>query len=217
MTVSIPKPYWRVVNGVRERATALAARVTSRVAADDKGHSDMTKADEWSAVMAQSSTAPIVAMPSVVAPATVAPEAVVAPAATQSVATAPIVTAPVVAASVVTAPVVAPTVAAPVAAAPVAPSAVAPRAVAPIAATAPIAAAAASTARPVNAPARHRDVNSAWVLTVMVLLVCGATTGWLFAHGTAAAAWLIALLVVALGGVPIGLVALRLFGYEDSD
>jgi hypothetical protein len=213
MTVSIPKPYWRVVNGVRERATALAARVTSRVAADDKGHSDMTKADEWSAVMAQSSTAPIVAMPSVVAPATVAPEAVVAPAATQSVATAPIVTAPVVAASVVTAPVVAPTVAA----APVAPSAVAPPAVAPIAATAPIAAAAASTARPVNAPARHRDVNSAWVLTVMVLLVCGATTGWLFAHGTAAAAWLIALLVVALGGVPIGLVALRLFGYEDSD
>ena len=51
----------------------------------------------------------------------------------------------------------------------------------------------------------------------MMLLVCCAATGWLFAHGSAAAAWLIALLVLAIGGVPIGLVTLRLFGYEDPD
>jgi hypothetical protein len=186
MTVSIQKPYWRAINGVRELATALVARVTSRIVVADKRQSGTTKADEWSAVMAQSSTAPNVAM---------------APVARAPVATAPAVT-PAVVTPVVAAPAV---LMPPVAAPPVA----APAVTAPIAAT--------TTAPPANAPARQRAVNSAWVLTVMVLVVCGAATGWLFAHGTAAAAWLIALVVVAFGGVPIGLVALRLFGYEDPD
>jgi hypothetical protein len=61
------------------------------------------------------------------------------------------------------------------------------------------------------------DLNTGWVLPAMLLVVCLVATGWLFAHGSAATAWLIALIVIVIGGVPIGLVLLRLFGYEDAD
>jgi hypothetical protein len=52
---------------------------------------------------------------------------------------------------------------------------------------------------------------------MVLLAVCIAAIGWLFSHGTAAAAWLVVLIVVAFAGVPIALVALRLFGYQDAD
>jgi hypothetical protein len=94
-----------------------------------------------------------------------------------------------------------------------------PRIAGPAAAAPAPAAPVADDAAPVTpAPAREpRVINTAWVLPVIVLAVCLTATGWLFAHGTAAVAWLIALLVLVFAGVPIALVALRLFGYEDSD
>jgi hypothetical protein len=156
MTVSIPKPYWRLVNGVRERAAGMLSRTMRPAAAGGKSGSDMTKADEWSAVMARPSAESAVVPP---------PGVTVAP----------------------------PPGAAVVAAAPRTSAAIVPK------------------------PRRQRQANSAWVLTMMVLLLCAAAAGWAVAHGTAATAWLIGLLVVAFGGVPIGLVALRLFGYDDQD
>jgi hypothetical protein len=61
------------------------------------------------------------------------------------------------------------------------------------------------------------QINSAWVLSVMLLAVCLASVGWLFAHGTAATFWLVVLVAVGFAGVPIGLLTLRLFGYDDVD
>ncbi len=67
-------------------------------------------------------------------------------------------------------------------------------------------------------PSRPRPaINSAWVLVATMGVLCGVALGWLFSNGTAAVIWLIALIVVALAGVPIALVVLRLFGFEDPD
>jgi hypothetical protein len=165
MTVSIPKPYWRVVNGVRESAAGAISRLTNSVAGNKAG-TETTKTSEWSTVMAQTT--------------------VEAPAAGPTVQT---VSEPSVVAG-------------------------APRA-ATAAASAAVTREAAAT--PVPARRQRRELNSAWVLTGMVLVVCVVATGWLFAHGTAAAAWLVALVVVAFAGVPLALTALRLLGYEDED
>jgi hypothetical protein len=62
-----------------------------------------------------------------------------------------------------------------------------------------------------------RPLNSAWVLSLTLFVVCVVAVGWLFSHGTAAVAWLIALIAVALGGVPTALVVMRALGYEDPD
>jgi len=62
-----------------------------------------------------------------------------------------------------------------------------------------------------------RAINTAWVLPAMLLAMCLAATGWLFAHGAAATVWLIILLVVVVAGAPTALIALKLFGYEDPD
>jgi hypothetical protein len=61
------------------------------------------------------------------------------------------------------------------------------------------------------------EVSTAWVLPGLVLVLCLTSIGWFFASGTAAAAWLIALLAIAFVGAPITLLALRLMGFEDRD
>ena len=87
------------------------------------------------------------------------------------------------------------------------------------AAPAPARIAATARARSVRSTARRQrpELSSAWLLPSMLLVICLVATGWLFAHGTAAAVWLVALIGVALAGVPLALVVLRLFGYEDPD
>ncbi len=84
-------------------------------------------------------------------------------------------------------------------------------------------AAAASAASAVPAqpkePRRRRsgEVSTAWVLPGLVLVLCLTSVGWFFSSGTAAAAWLIALVALGFVGAPITLLALRLLGFEDSD
>jgi hypothetical protein len=62
-----------------------------------------------------------------------------------------------------------------------------------------------------------RKVDTAWVLPGLVLALCIPTTGWLFSHGTAATAWLVVVVAAAVVGVPVALIVMRLFGYEDGD
>jgi Flp pilus assembly protein TadB len=61
------------------------------------------------------------------------------------------------------------------------------------------------------------EVSTAWVLPGLVLVLCLTSVGWFFSSGTAAAAWLIALVAIAFVGAPITLLALRLMGFEDRD
>jgi hypothetical protein len=63
----------------------------------------------------------------------------------------------------------------------------------------------------------HRRVNTTWVLPAMLLILCLPTTGWLFSTGTAATAWLVIDLAIAVAGVPLALITMRLFGLEDGD
>jgi hypothetical protein len=51
----------------------------------------------------------------------------------------------------------------------------------------------------------------------MMGALCLVALCWFFAHGTAATFWLIALIAIAVAGVPIGLTALRLLRYDDDD
>jgi hypothetical protein len=64
---------------------------------------------------------------------------------------------------------------------------------------------------------RRRRINTAWTAPAMVLVLCLVATGWVFARGAAAEAWLVAVIAVAVAGIPVMLILLRLFGYEDGD
>jgi hypothetical protein len=86
------------------------------------------------------------------------------------------------------------------------------------AASATPATAAESTPRPAVRKARWRgEVDSNWVLSAMMGALCLIAVCWFFAHGTAATFWLVALITIGFAGVPLGLLALRILRYDDTD
>jgi hypothetical protein len=151
MTVSIPKPNWRAVQGLRERAVNTLRRDSASAPAGvGDARTRATRAREWSEVMRGQS------------------QGTAGPAAKAATRSAP-------------------------------------------------PAKAARAARASSVGRWRGEVNTSWVLLAMLLVVCLTAVGWLFAHGTAATFWLVALIAVGFGGVPIGLLVLRLFGYDDAD
>jgi hypothetical protein len=64
---------------------------------------------------------------------------------------------------------------------------------------------------------RSRGINTAWTLPVLLGLICLAALGWAFAHGTAATIWLLIVIGLAVAGLPVMLIALRITGYTDAD
>ncbi len=70
---------------------------------------------------------------------------------------------------------------------------------------------------PIAAREARGEITTAWVLPGLVLVLCLTSVGWFFAHGTAAAIWLAALIGLAFVGAPLVLLTLRLLRYEDRE
>jgi cation transport ATPase len=74
-----------------------------------------------------------------------------------------------------------------------------------------------TAAQPVARLRTRQRVSTTWLLPGLLIVLCLPTTGWLFSNGTAASAWLVIDIAIAVIGVPVALVVMRLFGYEDRD